>query len=127
MHCRKLSISAMTEKRRSQTTMTRDGAIADPGVDHITDESPEVTAEENEVPQIWLQAQPAFRHHGYWAVREELKAAQKARGFFGRAGTEYEALEYSTAETAHEVCKMSQTWTLGSRASRRASGTLHRR
>ena len=39
--------------------------------------------EENEVPQILLQARPAFRHPGYWAVREEVNAAQKAHGFFG--------------------------------------------
>ena len=30
-----------------------------------------------------LQARPAFRHPGYRAVREELNAAPKARGYFG--------------------------------------------
>ena len=39
--------------------------------------------EENEVPQILLQARPAFQHPAYWAVREDLNAAQKSRGFFG--------------------------------------------
>ena len=39
--------------------------------------------EENEVPQILLQTRPAFRHPGCQAVREDLNAAQKARGFFG--------------------------------------------
>ena len=43
------------------------------------------------------------------------------------SGTAHEALEHSTAETAHEVCKMSQTWTLGSRVSRRESRTTQRR
>ena len=56
------------------------------------------------------------------AVREELKAAQQARGFFGSAGTAYEALEYSTAETTHKVCTVSQTRTLGSRASWKGIG-----
>ena len=37
----------------------------------------------DEVPQILLQARPAFRHSGYRAFREELNAAQTARGFFG--------------------------------------------
>ena len=37
------------------------------------------------------------------------------------------ALEHSTADTVHEMCKMSQTWTLGSRVSRRESRTTQRR
>ena len=72
-----------------ETTIARDGAIAIPGVFYITDGGPEVTVKENEVPQILLQARPAFRHPGYRAVREELNAAQMARGFFGpRRGRE---------------------------------------
>ena len=43
-----------------------------------------------------------------------------------RSGAAHEALEHSTAETAHEMCKMSQTWTLGSRVSRRESRTTQR-
>ena len=39
--------------------------------------------EENEVPQILLQARPAFRHTRYRAVREDLNVAQKSRSFFG--------------------------------------------
>ena len=41
--------------------------------------------------------------------------------------TAREALEHSTAEIAHEVCNMSQTWTPGSRVSRRESRTTQRR
>ena len=65
-----------------ETTIARDGAIAIPGVFYNTDDGQE-TIEENGVPQILLQAQPAFRHPGYRAVREDLNAAQKSRGFFG--------------------------------------------
>ena len=54
-----------------ETTIARDGAIPIPGGFFITDDGQEAT-EENEVPQILLQA-----------VREDLNAAQKSRGFFG--------------------------------------------
>ena len=65
-----------------ETTIARDGAIAIPGVFYFTDDGlGEV--EENEVPQISLQVRPAFQHPGYRAIREDLNAAQKARGFFG--------------------------------------------
>ena len=65
-----------------ETTSARDGAIAIPGVFYNTDEGlGEVEA--NEVPQILLHAQPAFQHPGYRAIREDLNAAQKSRGFFG--------------------------------------------
>ena len=64
------------------TTIARDGAIAIPGVFENTDDGKE-TVEENEIPQILLQARPAFRHPGYQAVREVLNVAQKSRGFFG--------------------------------------------
>ena len=30
-----------------------------------------------------MQARPAFRHRGYWAVREDLNVAQKSGVFFG--------------------------------------------
>ena len=66
-----------------ETTIARDGAIAIPGVFYSADDGPEATVEENEVPHILLQARPAFRHPGYRAVRQELNAAQKSRGFFG--------------------------------------------
>ena len=65
-----------------EATTARDGAIAIPGVFYITDDGQEAV-EENEVPQILLQAPPAFPHPWYRAVREELNAAQKSRGFFG--------------------------------------------
>ena len=65
-----------------ETTIARDGAIAIPGVFCITDDGHEAI-EENEVPQILLQARPAFRHPGYRAIREDLNVAQKSRGFFG--------------------------------------------
>ena len=65
-----------------ETTIARDGAIAIPGGFYITDDGQEAV-EENEVPQILLQARPAFRHPGYRAVREDLNIAHKSRGFFG--------------------------------------------
>ena len=65
-----------------ETTIARDGSIAIPGVFFITNDGQEVI-EENEVPQILLQARPAFRHPGYRAIREDLNVAQRSRGFFG--------------------------------------------
>ena len=65
-----------------ETTTARDGAIAIPGVFYITDDGQEAI-EENEVPQILLQARPAFRHPGNRAIREDLNVAQKSIGFFG--------------------------------------------
>ena len=65
------------------TTIARDGATAIPRVFYMEDDGQETAVEENEVPQILLQVRPAFRHPGYHAVREELNAAPKARGFFG--------------------------------------------
>ena len=65
-----------------ETTIARDGAIAIPGVFYITDDGQEAI-DENEVPQILLQARPAFRHPWYRAVREDLNVAQKSRVFFG--------------------------------------------
>ena len=76
-HCKRTSISARTE-----TTIARDGAIAILGVFYTTDDGQEAI-EENEVPQILLQARPAFRHPGYGAIRDDLNVAQKSRGFFG--------------------------------------------
>ena len=70
-----------------ETAIARDGAIAILGVFYITDDGQEAI-EENEVPPILLQARPAFRQPGYWAVREDLNVAQTSRGFFGpRRGT----------------------------------------
>ena len=73
-HCKRTSISARTERRRSHA-MERSPSRA---VFYIQE-----AIEENEVPQILLQARPAFRHPGYQAVREDLNVAQKLRGFFG--------------------------------------------
>ena len=52
------------------------------GVFYMTDDGQEAI-EEYEVPQVLLQARPAFRHPGYRAIREDLNVAQKSRGFFG--------------------------------------------
>ena len=81
-----------------ETTIIRDGAIAIPGVFCITDDGQEAI-EENEVPNILLQARPAFRHPGYRAVREDLNVAQKSRGpqtrcKWQRSGTAHEAFEH---------------------------------
>ena len=72
--------------RGRETTIARDGGIAIQGVFCISDDGHETTVEENEVPQNLVQARPALPHPGYRAVREELNAAQKARGFFGPRG-----------------------------------------
>ena len=77
-HCKRTSIFC----EDGETTIARDGAISTPGGFYITDDGQEAV-EENEVPQILLQARPAFRHPGYRAVGEDLDAAQKSRGFFG--------------------------------------------
>ena len=116
------------------TTIARDGAIAILGAFHNADDGRE-TVEENEVPQILLQARPAFRQP--WVpgrprgsqrcaeVQRFLRSQTKCK--WQRSGTAHEALEHSTVEIAHNVCKMSQTWTLGSRVSRRESRTTQRR
>ena len=65
-----------------EMTIARDGAIAIPDGFYLTNDCPE-EIEENEVPQILLQARPAFRHPGYRAAREDLNAAQKSQGLFG--------------------------------------------
>ena len=75
---KRTSISART----GETTIARDGAIAIAGVFRTTDDGQEAI-EENEVPQIFVQTQPAFRHPGYRALRENLNVGQKSRGFFG--------------------------------------------
>ena len=113
-----------------ETAIARDGAIAIPGVFHITDEGEEAI-EENEVPQILLQARPAFRHPGYRAVREDLNVVQKSRGLFGPRrsasgrdqGPRMKRSSIQQLKTSHEVCKMSQTWTLGSRVFPTTKGT----
>ena len=59
------------------------------------------------------------RSPGVSSAPDEVQVAE-------RSGAAHEALEHSTAEISHEVCKMSQTWTLGSRVSRRKSRTMQR-
>ena len=76
--CKRTSISARTERRQSHA-MEQSPFW---GVFYITDDGQEAI-EENEVPQILLQARPAFRHPRCQAVREDLNVAQKSRGFFG--------------------------------------------
>ena len=46
-----------------ETTIARDGAIAVPDGFYLTDDGTE-EIEESEVPQMLLQARPAFRHPG---------------------------------------------------------------
>ena len=52
-----------------ETTIARDGAVAIPGGFYITDDSQE-EIKEYEVPQILLEARPAFRHLGTRLVEE---------------------------------------------------------
>ena len=117
-----------------ETTIARDGAIAILGGFYITDDGQEAI-EENEVPQIFIAGSTSFPTP--WVprcTRGSQHCAQVPRFLrsqtmckWQRSGTAHEALEHSTAEIAHEVCKMSQTWTLGSRVSRRESRTTQRR
>ena len=60
-----------------ETTIARDGAIAILGVFYLIDDG-RGEVEENEVPQILLQARPLLGHPGYRAIRDE-----KSPGFFG--------------------------------------------
>ena len=114
-----------------ETTIARDGAIAILGVFYITDDGQEAV-EEHEVPQFLLQARPAFRNSG-GCPRRSQRCAEVSRFILSQTrckwqgpGTAHEALEHSTAETACELCKMSQTWTWGSRVSRMESRTTQR-
>ena len=129
-YCKRTSISARTERRRS----------------HAMERSPSRAV--STLPTMVRRQLKRMRNRRYYcrldqfsdilgirAVRENLNVAQKCRGFFSprrgakwqRSGTAHEALERSTAETAHDVCKISQTLTLGSRVSRRESRTTQRR
>ena len=76
--CKRTSISARTERRRSHAMeqSSSRGFSTSPTMDRRQ-------FEENEVPQILLQARPAFRHPGYRAIREDLNVAQKSSGCFG--------------------------------------------
>ena len=87
----------------AETTIARDGAIAIPVGFYITDDGQEAV-EENEVPQILLQLDQLSDILGT-GLSERLS-------MLGR----------SPEVTAYEVCKMSQTLTLGSRVSRRNRG-----
>ena len=116
-----------------ETTIARDGAIAIPGVFCITDDGLEAI-QENEVPQIiagstsfptsWV---PGCPRGSQCCAPVSRFLWPQARCKWQRSGAAHEALEHSTAKTAHEVCKMSHTWTLGSRVSRRESRTRQRR
>ena len=127
-HYKKTSCSARTERRRSHATERSPFRV----FFYITDEDQETTVEENEVPQILLPSLPTpwvpGRPRGSQCCAEvPIFLLSQTRCMRQEAGTAYEALEFSTAEIAHEVCKMSQTWTLGSRVSRRESRTTQRR
>ena len=101
-----------------ETTIASDGAIVILGDIFINDDGQEAGGE-TELTQMLLQARPAFRRRGNRVVREDLNVWQKSRGFFspkggasGRGqGPRMKRSSFSTAETAHEVCKMSKTWT----------------
>ena len=68
--------------RTEETTIARDGATAIPEVFYMTDDGQETTVEDGGLPQILLQARPAYRQPGYRAFRKELDASRKAGGFF---------------------------------------------
>ena len=80
------AVNAMLEDadfcKDGETTIARNGAVAIPGGCYIADDGQE-EIEEDEVPQMLLQAPPVFRHPWYRALREELNVAQKSQGFFG--------------------------------------------
>ena len=80
MHRKRTSISARTEKRRSHAT-ERSAFRVFSTLPMMVRRRPWKRMKCRRY--YCLQARPAFRHPGYWAVREELNAAQKARGFFG--------------------------------------------
>ena len=79
MHLKRTTSCARTERRRSHATEGSPFRV----FFCLSDDGHETAVEEIEVPQILVQARPALPHPGYCAVREELNAAQKARGFFG--------------------------------------------
>ena len=114
-----------------ETTIARDGAIAIPGVFFNNDDGHE-SIKENEVPQAGSTSFPTpwvpGRPRGSQCCADVLRFLRpQTMCKWQRSGTAHEALEHSTAEIANEVCKMSQTWTLGSRVSRRESRTTQRR
>ena len=116
-----------------ETTIARDGAIAIPGFFYITDDGLEaieenegtadITAGSTSFPTSWVPGCP----RGSQCCADVPRFLwPQTRCKWQRSGTAHEALEHLTAETAHEVCKMSQSWTLCSRVSRRESRTTLR-
>ena len=105
-HCKRTPIFC----EDGETTIARDGVIAIPDGFYFTDDGPE-EIEENEVPQILLQARPAFRHPGYRACPRRSRCSADSLETYSAPDemqvqeirTAYEALEHSTAETAHKV------------------------
>ena len=85
--------------------------------------------------RYYLHARPAFQHRGYRAIREDLNAAQKSRGFFGpRRGASGRAQGPRMKRSSiHQLklrmrcarCRKLGHW--GSRVSRRESRTTQRR
>ena len=96
-----------------ETTIARDGAIAILGVFYLIDDGQE-RIEENEVPQILLQARPLLGHPWIpsYSRRSQCSAEiprflrPQTRCNWERTVAAHEALEDSSAEIAHEVCKM---------------------
>ena len=74
MHC-KTSISARTERRRSHAT----GQSPSPVISTLPSTVGEVTVEDDEVPQILLQAPPAILGTG---LSERILVLRRGRGFF---------------------------------------------
>ena len=87
-----------------ETTIARDGGIAILGVFCFSHDGQETTVEKR------CTQGSRFLRSQTWCRRQ-------------RAGTAHKTLEFSTAETAYQVCKVPQTRTLGSRVSRRESRT----
>ena len=118
-----------------ETTIARDGAIAMSGVflhhrrwsghDRGRKRSAtDIIAGTTSLPTPWVPGRP---RGSQFCAEVPIFLLSQTRCRRQDAGTAYEALESSTAEIAHEVCKMPQTWTLGSRVSRRESRTTQRR
>ena len=121
MQCKRTSISARTERRRSLAT--------ERSPFQVFSTLPTMTVE---VPQILLQAPPAFPTSWVPGCPRGAQRCTEGTRFLRsqmkeRAGTAHDALEYPTPETAFEVCEMPQTRTLGSRVSRKESRTTQRR
>ena len=112
-----------------ETTIVRDGAVAIPVVSTLQ------TIVRSELKRM--------RYRRYYCRLDQLSdtlfiginVAQKSRGFFGPIrgagdrdrGPRMKRSSLQQLGIVHEVCKMSQTWTLGPRVSRGESMTTRRK